>query len=65
MEYKTKKCVVSFPIKYAHYILRMPVIVTEYDYASFHSLYLNNIQDAGCAALSAALQECKELQKLE
>ena len=65
MEYKTKKRVVSFPIKYVHYILRMHVMVTEYDYASFHSLYKNNIQDAGCAALSAALQECKELQKLE
>ena len=40
-------------------------MVTEYDYASFHSLGWNNIQDAGCAALSAALQKCKELQKLE
>ena len=39
-------------------------MVTEYDYSSFHSLYRNNIQDAGCAALSAALQEYKELQKL-
>ena len=64
MEYKTKKHVVSFPIKYVHYILRMHVMVTEYDYASFHSLYGNNIQDAECAALSAALQECKELQQL-
>ena len=64
MEWNTKRRV-SFPIKYVHYILRMHVMVTEYDYASFHSLGWNNIQDAGCAALSAALQECKELQKLE
>ena len=41
------------------------VIVTEYDYASFHSLDGNNIGDAGCAALSTALQECKELQQLK
>ena len=40
------------------------VVVTEYDYASFHSLSWNEIGDAGCAALSAALQECKELQHL-
>ena len=40
-------------------------IVNEYDYASFHSLSWNNIGDAGCAALSTALQECKELQQLK
>ena len=40
------------------------VVVTEYDYASFYSLNNNNIGGAGCAALSAALQECKELQQL-
>ena len=41
------------------------VVVTEYDYASFYSLDNNNIGDEGCAALSVALQECKELQQLE
>ena len=41
------------------------VIVTECDYASFPSLSNNNIGEAGCAALSAALQECKELQQLK
>ena len=40
------------------------VVVTDYDYASFHSLHLNNIGDEGCVALSEALQECKELQQL-
>ena len=41
------------------------VVVTDYDHASFHSLNHNNIRDEGCAALSAALQECKELQQLK
>ena len=41
------------------------VVVTDCDYASFNSLWRNNIGDDGCAALSEALQECKELQQLE
>ena len=44
--------------------LRVYVVVTQYC-VSLHSLISNQIADGGCARLSAALEQCRELQVLE
>ena len=55
-------------IEWLRYVVSFPdcveiVLMTEC-YVPFHSLHSNGIRQEGCSALTAALQQCKQLQVL-